>query len=269
MNEGEAFARKEEQLYSRGASIIKNILDGHIIRHQSVADKELYDYILYFQHVIRQGGQLYMEEQMQLRRAVLEDGELSDDYLVNEEGSGMEELPVKEAELPARDTDAPEYRRYNRLDAVRYAERWWNTPNPAYKKFENNCTNYISQCIHAGGVPMTGSGSRGKGWWYRGSNWSYSWTVANAFRWYVSGAKPVIKAREVQSPEELIRGDIICYDFTGDGRWNHTTIVVGKDKENKPLVNANTTNSRMRYWNYEDSTAWTPNIKYKFFHLVD
>ncbi|TMW69896.1 amidase domain-containing protein [Alteribacter natronophilus] len=270
-SEGEAFARKEEQLYARGASIIKNISDGRIIRQQSVGEREQIDYILYFQHIIRQQGQIYIEEQIQLRRAVMEEGELADDYLLNEEGSNMEELPEKSSEAPfvQRETDIPEYRRYDRLEAVRYAERWWNTPNPAYKNFENNCTNYLSQCIHAGGVPMTGAGSRGKGWWYRGKSWSYSWTVANAFRWYVSGARPVIKAREVQSAEELVRGDIICYDFNGDGRWQHTTIVTGKDKENQPLVNANTTNSRMRYWAYEDSTAWTPGIKYKFFHLVD
>ena len=36
-----------------------------------------------------------------------------------------------------------------------------------------------------------------------------------------------------------------------------------------PLVNAHTYNSRMRYWAYEDSSAYTPNIKYKFFTIVD
>ena len=25
----------------------------------------------------------------------------------------------------------------------------------------------------------------------------------------------------------------------------------------------------MRFWSYEDSTAYTPNIKYKFFTIVD
>lgn len=64
-------------------------------------------------------------------------------------------------------------------------------------------------------------------------------------------------------------GDVICYDFEGDGRWNHTTIVVAKDADGMPLVNANTYNSRMRYWAYEDSTAYTPNMKYAFFHITD
>ena len=48
-----------------------------------------------------------------------------------------------------------------------------------------------------------------------------------------------------------------------------TAIVVAKDGHAMPLVNANTYNSRMRYWAYEDSTAYTPKIKYDFFHIVD
>ncbi len=60
---------------------------------------------------------------------------------------------------------------------------------------------------------------------------------------------------------------VICYDFEGDNRWDHNTIVVAKDANGMPLVNAHTNNSRLRYWTYEDSAAWTPNIQYKFFQI--
>jgi hypothetical protein len=103
----------------------------------------------------------------------------------------------------------------------------------------------------------------------RNNNWSYSWSVANAMRWHLSGSKSGLTAKEVERPEDLLLGDVICYDFQGDGRFDHTTIVVAKDKDGMPLVNAHTQNSRMRYWAYEDSTAYTPNIKYKFFSIVD
>ena len=158
---------------------------------------------------------------------------------------------------------------YNRLKAVQYAERWWNTHNPAYKKFENNCTNYISQCLHAGEAPMRGYPNKGTGWWLRSNNWSYSWTVAHSLRLYLPNSKSGLRAREVSSPDQLLLGDVICYDFEGDGRYNHNTIVTGKDAYGMPLVNANTYNSRMRYWAYEDSSAYTPNMKYKFFTIVD
>ena len=84
-----------------------------------------------------------------------------------------------------------------------------------------------------------------------------SWSVAHALRWYLPGVKEWITSQEVKSPEELLLGDVICYDFEGDGRFNHNTIVTGKDANGMPLVNAHTANSRMRYWDYEDSTAYT------------
>ena len=45
---------------------------------------------------------------------------------------------------------------YDRLAAVQYAEKHWDKPNESYKQFEVNCTNYISQCLHAGKAPMRG-----------------------------------------------------------------------------------------------------------------
>jgi cell wall-associated NlpC family hydrolase len=156
---------------------------------------------------------------------------------------------------------------YNRLRAVQYAENWWNNYNPAFHKFEVDCTNFISQCLHAGGIPMKHTGQRNSGWWYSGDNWSYSWTVANALHLYLEQGG-YIKTEPKRTPQELTAGDIICYDFDGDGHWQHSTIVVAKDKDRMPLVNAHTTNSQYRYWNYTDSTAYTPDIQYKFFHIL-
>ena len=76
-------------------------------------------------------------------------------------------------------------------------------------------------------------------------------------------------SRGGREPEELILGDVIAYDFEDDGRWNHTTIVVAKDADGMPLVNAHSANSRRRYWNYEDSSKYTPQMKYKFFHIIN
>ena len=116
---------------------------------------------------------------------------------------------------------------------------------------------------------MTGYPNRATGWWYQGGNWSFSWSVAHSLRWHLSGSKDGLRGEERQSAKELEPGDVICYDFDGDGRWQHSTIVVAKDANGEPLVNAQSSNSRMRYWSYEDSTAWTPQITYKFFHIID
>ncbi|MBO8163576.1 MAG: amidase domain-containing protein [Brevibacillus sp.] len=159
---------------------------------------------------------------------------------------------------------------YNRAKAVAYAETYWNSYNPAYLRFEVDCTNFVSQCLHAGGIPMLYANSRSRGWWYRGGarpSWSFSWAVAHSLYLLLRSGKAPFYARQVASPDQLEIGDVICYDFDGDGRWQHNTIVVAKDAAGMPLVNAHTTDSRQRYWEYRDSTAYTPNIRYGFFHI--
>ena len=79
---------------------------------------------------------------------------------------------------------------YNRPKAVQYAETWWQTPNPRYENFEVDCTNYVSQCLFAGGAPMDYTGKRDSGWWYAGKKgnqelWSFSWAVANSLHHYL------------------------------------------------------------------------------------
>jgi len=156
---------------------------------------------------------------------------------------------------------------YDRSKAVAYAEKWWNSYNPAFPQFAVDCTNYISQCLHAGGAPMRGAPIRERGWWCSYSNWSFSWSVAHSFYWYLKASTIGLQAIEVTNAKELYPGDVICYDFQGNNRWDHTTIVVAKDQNGEPLVNAHTDNSKHRFWTYTDSAAWTPQIKYRFFQI--
>ncbi|HWI48091.1 MAG TPA: amidase domain-containing protein [Rummeliibacillus sp.] len=155
---------------------------------------------------------------------------------------------------------------YNRQKAVDYANRWWNNFNPAFPKFDDDCTNFISQCLLAGGAPMTGYPDRIKGWWLKGGTWSYSWTTANALFWHLQNSKKGLQGKRVSSESELELGDLIFLDFTGDGRIDHSLIVTSIIN-GVPYVNAHTTNSYHRLWTYEDSSAYTPNIKYYFIHI--
>nr|WP_246427854.1 amidase domain-containing protein [Paenibacillus phyllosphaerae] len=165
--------------------------------------------------------------------------------------------------------------RYRRDLAAAYADRWWNEANPAYENFEVNCTNYVSQCVFAGQAPMNSTGRRDTGWWYKGRSggrelWSYSWAVSNALQSYLAGSRRSgLRATVVESAGELALGDLILYDWSGDGRFQHSTVVTAFDSSGMPLVNANTVPSRHRYWDYKDSYAWTEQTRYRFFHLAD
>ncbi|MDQ0115046.1 amidase domain-containing protein [Paenibacillus harenae] len=164
---------------------------------------------------------------------------------------------------------------YRRDLVAAYADRWWNEGNPAYELFEVNCTNYVSQCVFAGNAPMNYTGKRESGWWYKGRNkgqesWSFSWAVSNALTHYLGGSRTSgMRAESVFSADELQLGDIITYDWNGDNRFQHSTIVTAFDAAGMPLVNANTVASRHRYWDYRDSYAWTEQTKYRFFHIAD
>lgn len=162
---------------------------------------------------------------------------------------------------------------YRREDAVLYADRWWDSSNPEFASFEVDCTNYISQCLFAGGAPINYTGKRESGWWYKGyvggkEAWSYSWAVANALERYLSNGGNGV-AELVSRPEQLELGDVIIYDWDGNGAYQHSTIVTAFDAGGMPLVNAHTVPSKHRYWDYRDSYAWSDSTVYRFLHIAD
>ena len=257
-------AIKVELLKERGAHILNVRANARNIERSEQGKQEVIQYEAHWQYFIKQKDFYYIEEEKQKRVAIFDQGEcLSDAEIpVPAHPAALEELQWKEV---------PELRKYeyDRFKAVQYAERYWQDYNPAYQAFEDDCTNFISQCLHAGGVPTWGQSNRAKGWWYSGNSWSYSWTVAHALKLLLQSPKGGPKATEVSSPDQLELGDVICYDFEGDGRTNHTTIVTAKDYFDMPLVNAHTFDSRQRYWSYEDSTKYTPQMQYTFYHIED
>lgn len=147
---------------------------------------------------------------------------------------------------------------------------WWNSYNPRFPVFHDDCTNFVSQCLFAGGAPMRGQMDRAAGWWMvgEGERWSYSWAVAHSLRWYLETSTHGLTAVRVYSPSELQIGDIIFYDFAGDGRIDHSTIVTSI-QNGVPHIHAHTANSADRPYSYEDSSAYTPAIRYFFFHIAD
>lgn len=164
---------------------------------------------------------------------------------------------------------------YDRQQAITYANRYWNEPSPHYETFGVDCTNFVSQCLAAGRIPMERTGQRQTGWWYEGRKnqgqewWSYSWAVAHALYVYMRGAPQTMRTKEVRSVEELAIGDVIFYDFGGAGRMGHSTIVTVHDGRGNVRVNAHTTSSYKRVWHYRDSDAWTPQTTYRFVHVEE
>ncbi len=113
---------------------------------------------------------------------------------------------------------------YDRLLAVEYAKRWAFDYNPAYYNFSKiggDCTNFVSQCIFAGGVPMNYSIY---GWYYRSlGDRAPAWTGVNEFwNFATSGNNKGVKIKPC-TLEQLEVGDVI--QLYNGLRFYHTLLV--------------------------------------------
>ncbi len=273
------FFKKKIQYKSLDTQVLKVKCKLRVLRICTILEETVVEYVLFYTFLLKKESCIYQEEGQFCHCAVFTKGILIKDASMEREGHLEEQLllidcfnyeDINFSKQPEKiqHMREPNQQRggYDALAAVKYAERYWNDHHFAYPVFANDCTNFISQCLYAGGAKMHGE-SRTSGWWIRNGSWSYSWTTAHALYLYLKHAKSGLRGVFVSDPRELLLGDIICYDFEGDGRFNHTTIVVNKNAEGEPFVNAHTTNSRQRFWSYTDSTAYTPNIQYAWIQI--
>lgn len=64
------------------------------------------------------------------------------------------------------------YNNYNRIAVRDYAYKYWSSYNPAYTSYKGNggdCANFVSQCIHAGGIPTDSTWKADSVSWIRAS----------------------------------------------------------------------------------------------------
>lgn len=122
---------------------------------------------------------------------------------------------------------------YDRISAVEYARRWALDRNPNFKDYEElggNCTNFISQCINAGGIPMDHQGNNiMKQWyWYSDKSRTPSWTGSQPFFEYLINNNNDdtdnfgVYASE-SAYDELELGDLV--QLIENGRAYHTMII--------------------------------------------
>ncbi len=180
---------------------------------------------------------------------------------------------------------------YNREGAYNWAYTYWDNYSTAFvnlgdEKWEGgDCTNFVSQCLRAGGANNSENGTYQ--WYYKSSgtsdtkNDSYSWTwsTARGLNYILHGN---YKSREFgpKATEMVINGDseynsvigqyveigdIIQYQWKSNMNITHSAIIVGilfnSSKERYEPVIAEHTNDS---W----STPWTNNAyKTYFVHI--
>ena len=138
--------------------------------------------------------------------------------------------------------------RYSRSAAAAYARKWAMTDNPTYGRIEpNDCTNFVSQALLAGGWGMVGGSCDDRKdknvWWFKPMDcrwvgmrpWesevkaSFSWGGAQNLYWFMRESG---RGAEVSDPMDLEIGDVLQMDM-GPGHYNagrigHSMIVTDK-----------------------------------------
>jgi hypothetical protein len=163
---------------------------------------------------------------------------------------------------------------YNRSKAKDYIDTYFENYNPAYPTFHGgggDCANFVSQVIHAGGMPWVDDGNPNHYTWF--TNWyckpgasnkdgdkriTLSWKVAASFKrhWEKRAAKLVVISYKdaIDNMKDLSRqvyvGDPVQFCYA-NGTPYHTLVVTGFawDKEaklNDIVLASHTINSNRR-----------------------
>lgn len=155
---------------------------------------------------------------------------------------------------------------YNPNSAVNYALRWAGERandsryyNPNYVAQSNDCSNFVSQCLHAGGVPFyisnaskivanntSGCSSiRGSEWYYiknkwGGATWSSTWTrvdkpdgisITGGLRQYFGNDESDHFTHLLETTfksdtyKKVKKGDVILIKASYGDRYSHAVIV--------------------------------------------
>jgi len=146
---------------------------------------------------------------------------------------------------------------YNPTKAVQYADKWWNKRNPAFLSYGfNDCANFVSQCLIAGGLSLKSSSLADK----KGSIAqcssldTYLTRTLKATVWKKTPTQP--------APAALQPGDVAIF-----GNWwglRHAAIVSAKQSNGQPLFNAHTYDRKRTTLDWLFS-AWT---YVKYYHIV-
>ncbi len=163
---------------------------------------------------------------------------------------------------------------YSANAALSYARAWWNGFNTAYyPKFDHDCTNFVSQCLFAGGQTMNSTWKVYKSWgrWKCTSTWSvadklYDYLLSSK-RGSLMGTCTKVGTRGYWWASAL-PGDLLFYDFgpTPDGYVDHGAIVSYSDRYMGTLKAQHT--SPQWHTDWRSANRWEPKMAKAILYLV-
>jgi len=156
---------------------------------------------------------------------------------------------------------------FNPTNAANYADSHWKECGPSpyngvppspYKCISNDCTNYVSRALHAGGYSFVLNGPADSWYWYSSQSNSMSWTYADVLYGFLiyydkddngRGGGTVVATQvgvsASQTYNSLSKGDLIFFDWENNGSIDHVRIETGWGTPSKTGYQSAYNNS---YW---------------------
>ncbi|WP_162233018.1 amidase domain-containing protein [Nostocoides japonicum] len=174
---------------------------------------------------------------------------------------------------------------YDGGDAAAYADTWALSYNSHYLKFGDDCTNFVSQSLHAGGKPFVGYGTSPTSdsvWWQNKSAnaWSHSWTVAWDLYQYLDyhggggtyeGSAPGTSINPY-TPSSVKTGDALFYDWGHGEGVSHSAIQVGIGGDPSSgyqgnYIDEHTSGRKHAFWSLYPYNAYRSTTTIYFLHI--
>jgi hypothetical protein len=112
----------------------------------------------------------------------------------------------------------------NKQLVVNYANAYWSNYNTSYRSFTNDCTNFVSQAMRAGGwADNNGPYIDDHYWWYSALNQTFSW--AGAENWYKYARVYSGRVTALTNVYSLRPGDVLQVKYSGYTVIDHSMIV--------------------------------------------
>lgn len=152
---------------------------------------------------------------------------------------------------------------YNGGQAASYANSYAINRNTYWLVFSNDCTNFISQAMHAGGLATNVEWSSIPSDNY----WTQTWSVAHTSFTWITAHKASTSAHLSaaqgggNTPSWHVPGDPVYYDWENDGHIDHASmnVATGTDPQYPgwvgDLIDEHTTNRLKVIWNLKPYNA--------------
>lgn len=122
-----------------------------------------------------------------------------------------------------------------------YARTYAKSYNTAYRSFREDCTNFISQAMYAGGwTKVTGYYTSNDVWWYNWANQSRTWV--NAHNWYLFATRSG-RTYILSNVWDMQLADVLQFDWERDGNINHSMIVTIVGSSGERYLSGHTNNT--------------------------